>query len=168
MALWRKSARSIFSLKRSEAARRPAALLGPFESQPASASDVSAPAPVTRLAPRKARRSRPSFSAAWRGGSQSLLTTTSRSLRWIGDRRPGRPGRCRWITGGRLRGGRVGGGVRGGGGGCASGGGCGGGGSLAAGCGFEGFVRGGFASGGSIGGGGSDVVAWAGGRARNF
>ena len=77
MAVWRKSARSNLSLKRSEAARRPAALFGPFESQPASASAVSAPAPLMRLAPRNARRSMPSRSAAWRGGSQSLLMTSS-------------------------------------------------------------------------------------------
>ena len=76
MAVWRKSARSILSLKRSEAARRPAALFGPFESQPASASAVKAPAPLMRLAPRNARRSMPSLSAAWRG-SQSLLMTSS-------------------------------------------------------------------------------------------
>src|SRR5450432_232452 len=82
MALWRKIARSSFSLNRSEAARRPAALFGPLESQPArpSAANVEL-APIVRPADRKARRSRPSFSAGWRRGSQSLLMVFSAAPR---------------------------------------------------------------------------------------
>src|SRR5450631_1196103 len=118
MELWRKSARSNFSLKRSEAARSPAALFGPFESQPASASEVSALAPVTRLAPmtrlapRNFRRSSPSFSAAWRGGSQSLFTAPSRRFGWLGDGGRWRLGRFRRIPGWRLRLRRLAGGMR--------------------------------------------------------